>query len=93
MDLATFNSAAYNGQTTAVERLIERGADINAKTKDGYTALIYAAYSGHAKIVQELVENGASIDATNNYGSTALIYAAHKVKVKFTFFFNSWLAV
>ena len=57
----------------------QRGADVNAATDDGYTALIYAAYSGHAKIVKELIERGADIDATNNYGSTALIYAAHKV--------------
>ena len=73
------NLAAYNGLESAVQQLIERGADVNAATDDGYTALIYAAYSGHAKIVKELIERGADIDATNNYGSTALIYAAHKV--------------
>ena len=29
--------AAYNGLESAVQQLIERGADVNAATDDGYT--------------------------------------------------------
>ena len=34
---AILNLAAYNGLETAVQQLIERGADVNAATDDGYT--------------------------------------------------------
>ena len=80
--------AAYNGQTSAVKLLVERGADINVDTNDGYTALIYAAFSGDAKIVQILVEAGADVNAINEYGANALIYAAHKVNLHNYFKFH-----
>ena len=73
-NLTCFTMKLYNRLYT-----IERGANVNAKSKDGYTALIYAAFAGHAKIVEELVKSGAAVNAVNEYGANALIYAAHKV--------------
>jgi ankyrin repeat protein len=45
-----------------VRLLLENGADVNARRKDGMTALHAAAWRGHAIVVQELLDAGA--DAT-----------------------------
>ena len=42
-----------------VETLIDAGADVNAKTEDGETALMHAENSAHAEIVEMLREAGA----------------------------------
>ena len=41
-----------------VKRLIEAGADINAKNKDGGTALSYALIAANLEIVKLLIETG-----------------------------------
>ena len=45
------------GQKEAVELLIEKGADINAKNNEGLTALQMASQKGHQSIV-ELLRKG-----------------------------------
>jgi ankyrin repeat protein len=42
-------AASYNGYVEIVKLLLDKGADINAKSGDGYTALILASAYGHAK--------------------------------------------
>jgi len=59
-----------------VKLLIDKGADVNAKTNDGDTALMWAAISGEVDIVKMLLEKGADVNAKNNHGDTALIFAA-----------------
>ena len=53
--------------------LIDHGADINAKTAQGYTALIYASRDGFLKTVEHLITNGAEVDAQTDFGYTALM--------------------
>jgi len=62
----------------AVESLIARGADLDAKDDDidGDLRLHRAASNGHAAVVQLLIENQANVDVRNGYGYTALHYAA-----------------
>jgi ankyrin repeat protein len=43
--------------------LIEKGADVNAAAKDGWTALMYAAYVGHADTTSFLIEKEADVNA------------------------------
>ena len=54
-------SAAYKGQTQAVQFLIENGADINYRDEYnwGHTALMIATYQGHEEIVDVLLANNA----------------------------------
>jgi ankyrin repeat protein len=52
--------AAEAGDTARVEQLLEQGADVNAKDKDGYTALMLAAFSGHTETVKTLLDAGAA---------------------------------
>lgn len=51
---------------------MKKHANIDAKTKDGLTALWVAAESGHAKFVQELLENGADANIRGSKKSTLL---------------------
>ncbi len=52
--------------------LIDKGADVNARSKNGATALILAADKGNAEIVKFLIDRGADINAKDGNG-TALI--------------------
>ena len=62
---------------TKVRSLLAAGADVNARSKDGNTALIIAAAtSGSGPIIEELIRRGANVDARNSDGDTALVYAA-----------------
>ena len=52
--------AADNGDLDLVKRLVTEGADINRRTRFGYTPLDYAARSGHLEIAKYLWSQGAS---------------------------------
>jgi hypothetical protein len=56
--------------------LLKRGADPNAATVDGYTALMYAAIEGQVDIAAKLLETGADPNARTANGETALMLAA-----------------
>jgi hypothetical protein len=64
--------AAAFGHTEVAIALIEGGANMNQRDKDGSTPLISAAFLCHTEIVQALLDNGADKNARNNSGSTAL---------------------
>jgi peptidoglycan/LPS O-acetylase OafA/YrhL len=64
--------AAIAGRAEAVQRLIDRGADVNAAGGDGGTALHGAAFLGHEKTVEVLIRNGANLNVANKGGSTPL---------------------
>jgi len=63
--------AAYNN-VKAVEMLIARGADIEAKDGSGYTPLHVAAAAGHEGIVEMLLQTGAAVNPLNKKGQTPL---------------------
>ena len=50
--------------------------DINAKNKDGETALMLASSEGHLEIVKLLIEKGADVNVKNEDGKTALTLAS-----------------
>ena len=63
--------AAFRGDTAAVINLLERGADVNARDRDGDTALMFAAYRGHGLVVALLLQYGANVYARARNGWTA----------------------
>ncbi len=64
--------AANNGHAGVVKLLLENGADINATSYAGITALICASSQ---EIVKLLVDNGANVYGGDNDSNTALIKA------------------
>ena len=64
--------AALLGKTEIAELLIQKGADVNARNRDGGTALHGAAFLGHADTAELLVRKGADVNATNGKGETSL---------------------
>ena len=70
-DTALAMAAAF-GKTDVAIALIEGGADLDARNKDGTTPLHSASFLCYPDIVQALVDKGADKNARNNSGSTAL---------------------
>ena len=70
--------ASHSDRMDEIERLIEAGADVNAKNEKGGTALMYASIVGNLEILEKLIEKGADIDAKSARGWTALMLASHR---------------
>ena len=70
-DTALGMAAAFGHSDVAIA-LINAGADLNKRNKDGNTPLHAASFLCHTKIVQALVTKGADKGARNNDGGTAL---------------------
>ena len=70
--------AASHGRLGAAQLLIAAGADLDARTRSGSTALIFAATEGHEAIATPLLQNMAPTDSVNKIGASALIAAATK---------------
>ena len=66
------------GQVEAVPVLLDAGADVNAASKRGFTALILAANNGFPTVCTALAAAGANLEAATQW-STALILAAQNV--------------
>lgn len=78
--------AAYRGHADIVERLVAKGADVNAKDAGGETPLLLAACKGETEVVEVLVANGADVNAKDDGQYTPLYWAAfwgHKEIVEF----------
>ncbi|XP_077206190.1 fibronectin type 3 and ankyrin repeat domains protein 1 [Paroedura picta] len=63
---------AMSGKRDVADLLIEAGADVNMKDKDGKTPLMVAALNNHEDLVQLLLEKGADSSVKNEYGKGAL---------------------
>jgi len=57
--------------------LLDRGADINAKNKNGWTPLHLAARDGHVYVARLLLERGADAGVRDNKGRTPLDVARY----------------
>jgi len=56
--------------------LLDRGAPINAKTADGWTALHSATYWGQAEVMTKLISRGADVNSQTAGSQTPLHLAA-----------------
>src|SRR5262249_54084205 len=62
--------AAAEGNTQVVAELVERGADIHARTKGGFTPLLFAVRGGRIDTVRALLAVGANANETWQGGRT-----------------------
>jgi len=69
---SSLQAAAAFGYTEVAVALIEGGADVNQKDKEGQTPLHTAALFCYPKIAQALLNNGADKTIKDNDGQTAL---------------------
>ena len=63
----SLHTAAWQGLQEELEKLIEKGTDVNAKDSSGRTALHYAAHEGYKQIVEVLLAYGADVNIGERY--------------------------
>ena len=68
--------AAKNGDISKVNTLLEKGANVNHRSKNGVTALIFASLGGHEGVAKILLAKGAKVDSKTVSGVTALMSAS-----------------
>src|SRR5258705_985196 len=73
---SALHAAVEKGDRKQVERLLQDGADVNARTESGETVLHYAAFPKDAWFAAALIKAGADPRATNSAGETPLFWAA-----------------
>ena len=73
--------AALTGQKDLAAILIERGAKVMDRNRDGGTALHAAAFMGEADVVDLLVQNGADVNASSFSGESPLKSAMQSFEV------------
>jgi outer membrane protein assembly factor BamB len=76
-------TAAYKGDSKAIEALLAKGAPINQKTHYGATALWFAAYKGHVEAAKVLLSHKADPSVRDSvWGETPLSMAVDAGKVE-----------
>ena len=71
-----FFAAARKGDIPAVKAFLDKGVDVNSKTRYGATALSYACDKGHVELVKFLIERGADVNQKDTfYGEVPLGWA------------------
>lgn len=68
--------ATYNGYSSEVLRLLNMGADVNTRTFDGITPLMYAVENNDLTTTRILVLNGADVNLKPYDGVSAIIAAS-----------------
>jgi ankyrin repeat protein len=76
-----WRTATDGGDLDAIARLLDEGADVDARDEHGQTALMNAARDGREAVVRLLVERGAALDVSAKYGLTALMLAVLRSRV------------
>jgi len=81
--MAPLHQAVLRGNLAEVRRLINAGANINARNIERLTPLMLAAHRGHVNIIRYLLTRGANARARQNENNprTALIYAVERGNV------------
>jgi hypothetical protein len=67
--------AVFAGHEETARYLMDRGADINARSTNGSSVLMMAVYEGHEALARRLIERGADRGIRNERGDGALEWA------------------
>jgi ankyrin repeat protein len=76
--------AAREGRVKTIESLLAEGADVNATSEYGRTALMEAAQFNHTRAVQVLLAHGARVNDQDNSNDTALTLASRTCSIHVT---------
>jgi Ankyrin repeats (3 copies) len=76
-------AATRKGDLPAVKALLDKGADVNAKSPYGSTPLFFACDRGHTEIIKLLLDRGADVNVEDTfYHATALTWAIEKKRIE-----------
>jgi uncharacterized protein len=75
MKVAPIHSAAASKQLKIARRLLELGANPNARQESGFTALHEVAANGHMEFAKLLLAHGADVNAKTDSGKTPVAFA------------------
>jgi uncharacterized protein len=67
--------AARKGDLAAVERLIGRGANVNARDNRGRSALLAATHGNHVAVARALIAAGADVNAKDDIEDSPYLHA------------------
>lgn len=83
-DKSESNPQIDQNREAMLRSLLANGADVNARDKEGYSALMVAVSNGSPTSLSILLSAGADVNARSNNGTTALTEAAARGKVDAT---------
>ena len=73
---------SHEGHIEIGQRLLDRGADINAQERDGWTPLYIAVICGQLEFARMLLERGAAVHTPSHKGETPLHVASRKGRLQ-----------
>ena len=73
--------AIRSGDSSVWKKLLEEGADINAKDSKGNSALHLAALHGQVDCVESLLKRGADANVLNDAEATPLLYGITRIEI------------
>jgi len=76
LDERLIDTVEFDDRIDKIDKLIKKGANVNCKSTDGYTPLIYSIFQNRIRIADYLLKNGADINLKDNDGLTPLMWAA-----------------
>ena len=76
--------AARAGHVGILSLLLEHGADLDVRSRNGFTPLLQASCGGILEAGQFLLDRGADIDARNNSNRTSLFWSVFNGHVEFS---------
>ena len=59
-----------------IKALLDKGAKLDTKNADGFTALFIASQEGNTEVIKQLIDKGAKLDLQTADGGTALFVAS-----------------
>ena len=74
-------AAAGAGNLEVARQLLDAGAEIDARGRDGVTALELAAVQGRGELVEMLLERDADVDVRHDGGGTPLADRRNPVRL------------
>nr|XP_047130700.1 ankyrin repeat domain-containing protein 17-like [Hydra vulgaris] len=85
--------ACWKGHVDVVELLLKRNANIEHRTKEGFSPLMFAALGGHTKVARKLLEHKAQVNipsgSNNDIPLTSACWKGHTEVVKLLLEFAS----
>jgi ankyrin repeat protein len=79
---ADLAKAVSKGSFNDIQALVEKGADINAQDKYGYTPLLHALKNKQEQITKFLVEKGANVNLCDMNGVSPLRMAEARSSIE-----------